>query len=312
MGLNPANFSGYEVEVLQRASKVMGWSAEMITWECVPSYDTLLPLLQQGTCDIAMAGMVASSALLKENVTFSWPINRSALKIVIKPRQANYGYFSFFKPFDWLVWLMFVVTGIGAGFLAWGLEWYQLKRGPTAQLAPEYMVDSYDSSVKSTYVWNLVGLPLSVGYIDAKTSAGFAVYLGWGILWMVLIIYYFASIAANMTANLIQSNIQTVTDLQGRKVATWTGYVPSLVAYGINAVGLQWDDKETEMALFEAVRSGDFDALVVDDILATYYAVPDCQLAVLDGQFGIYDMSIALRPGIQESNFRENSQRCPS
>ena len=299
-GLERGAFSGYEVELFNRASKIMGWTPEMIAWECILDYDRTMVLLQQGSCDIVLAGLPLRDTS-GDDVTFSWPINRSALKIVIKPRQANYGYFSFFKPFDWLVWLMFVVTGIGAGFLAWGLEWYQLTRGPTAQLAPEYMVDSYDSSVKSTYVWNLVGLPLSVGYIDAKTSAGFAVYLGWGILWMVLIIYYFASIAANMTANLIQSNIQTVKDLQGRKVATWTGYISTLSDYGVNAVGLPWVDKESEMAMFDAVRSGEYDALVIDGVLASHYAVPDCQLDVLQPQFELYDQSVGFRPGLENS-----------
>ena len=112
-------------------------------------------------------------------------------------------------------------------------------------------------------------------------------------------------VTATMTVQHISSRIQTVQDLKGRRVASWVGDVQTLAEYGIDAVGMPWNTAQDELAMFNMLRSGTVDALVVDSALAMYNVAPDCGLLLLDEAFEYADVAYAFRPGLQDTDVVE-------
>ena len=302
VGLEPGAFWGFEVEVFQRSCDLLEWEPTMLQWQCLSDYVDVINSLETGSCDIGIAELAVATSLLERNITFSLPTFKTALSIVVIPDKKTSGFFSFLRPFDWVVWVMMILTAVVVGLLAWGFDWYELKYGPSAEHAPAYLVSMYDEGAKVNYVGNALAVPLAAAYMTFFTTAAFLIFLGWAFVALILVIYYGAMVTATMTVQHISSRIQTVQELKGHRVASWVGDVETLAEYGIDAVGMPWNTAQDELAMFNMLRSGTVDALVVDSALANYYAAPDCGLLLLDEAFKYADVAYAFRPGLQDTD----------
>ena len=135
MERQPTEYTGIEFLLFKRASEIIGWTSEAINWQCLPTYEELTLSLKEGTCDVGMGRLSASKDMMDSGVTTSWPISKTYLSIVVIPDKKTSGFFSFLRPFDWVVWVMMILTAVVVGLLAWGFDWYELKYGPSAEHA---------------------------------------------------------------------------------------------------------------------------------------------------------------------------------
>ena len=108
---------------------------------------------------------------------------------------------------------------------------------------------------------------------------------------------------ANITAVTLNSRIRGVQDLPGKLVGTWDlagdgpDYMQLLQRYGVAAVGFPWADAADESAMFEALRNGTIDALVLDASTLLHRAANTCDIYVVGDGFDPFDQGIVLPEG---------------
>jgi ABC-type amino acid transport substrate-binding protein len=76
----PAEYSGFEIELFRNVSAKLGWKPEMLEWNCM-DWDTMVQHLKDndGVCDIAVAGLEVSAQNVNDGILFTWPTYRYAL-----------------------------------------------------------------------------------------------------------------------------------------------------------------------------------------------------------------------------------------
>lgn len=308
MDRSPDEYSGYEIELFKKMMPQLGWTKDMLKWRCLTwermMKDLVDPKPGKKRCDIAVAGMEVHPVEINNGISFSWPTYSYGFKIAVPSDfQSASGYFSYMKSFQTVVWIAIVLTAIGVGLLVYAIDWYLITRvhfnnSKTAQ----WKVKKFQDRDVERYFWDSLMQPMSTSDQEAFTFPSNLVVLVYGFMLLVLVTLFTANTTANITATRLQSNIQSVRDLPGKSVASWTGYTSSLKdMYGIEAVGYPWDSQEDEDRLFDLLRNGAVKALVLDNSLLEYRAATDCDIAVVGRIFEQTDSAIAFPKGFNNT-----------
>ncbi|NNE80038.1 MAG: transporter substrate-binding domain-containing protein [Silicimonas sp.] len=227
------------------------------------SFPEMLQAIRNGDADIAAAN-ISITADRETVMDFSQPIFASGLRVMVHAGQERASVFSVLWSKDLLLAVLgAVVLLLGGGMLMWGFE----------RRSQEYFDGDAQEKLFPSFWWAL-NLVVNGGFEERvpRTALGriFATILVISSLFIVSI--FVAHITAAMTVDAIQSSVQGVNDLYGKRVGTTAGSTASTYLDQRDLQHQGFDDLETLLAAFEA---DELDAVVFDAPILSYYVNTD-------------------------------------
>lgn len=278
--LDPIDWSGYEIELFKNVMPLMGWTYDMIEWRCL-DWDEMMNLLVNTTeCDLAPAGMGPWQERIDMGLRFSVATLQSGLSIMVKSSQSDPGRWYFFSAMEASVWIAMVFSGILVGLIVWMFE-----VGMKAL--------DHDTKYLRNPMWDSVGRPVQMRDYRLSSTAANIVGLTWSFTVFILMALYTANLTANLTVTQINNNIQGVSDLPGRAVASWDGYGDDLKQqYGVSVVPYAWDGSADEEKMVNDLVNGLVVAVVLDDSALRSMDASNCETMIVGNQFDVFDQTV--------------------
>ncbi|PRW59426.1 glutamate receptor [Chlorella sorokiniana] len=289
----PLNYTGYQVEVFKAIMPALGWTKPMLNWSCM-AWDNLLEslLVDNGGCDIAVAGMPVDSDLHRAGLTFSWPTVRATSMgylSVIEARQ--FGMWSFFNPFTWQLWVAMWATAACVGLVVWATDLYSgwtskclaAAIGPQPEPAPRMLTSEQwrsEQPIAEQYAYASLGRFMRICVWKTRTDPARIVVFCYAFLQLTLALLYVANTTANVTAFTLKTAASDLSKL--RSVGTWEalrGQVPEAGQAEIRYY--PWNSIDDEAAMLNALKSGEVQALWMPETFLDYVAASDCSVAVV-------------------------------
>ncbi|UYV37876.1 transporter substrate-binding domain-containing protein [Rhodobacteraceae bacterium D3-12] len=249
-------FTGFSIELMQAIATEMG---RTVTFQKFDRFSDMFAALGSGDVDGAIAN-ISITASREAIMDFTHPIFDAGLQIMV-PRDSG-GPNIFSALFTWdlaLAILAAVALLFGGGLLMW---WFERNRQPYFDRpAREALFPSF---------WWALNLVVNGGFEErvpqSRPGRFFAVVLVISSLFIVSI--FVARITAAMTVEAITGNIQSMSDLDGRRIGSTTGSTASayLETRGLGHVG--YDDLAPMLRDFEA---GKLEAVVFDGPILAWY-----------------------------------------
>ncbi|KAL4431059.1 hypothetical protein ABPG75_006315 [Micractinium tetrahymenae] len=301
----PSSYGGYEIALFQLVQEQLGWPDAQLNWTCMEWYEMLDHLeAGDGACDLAVAGVDISRINLEKGITFTYPTLSGGYRILVATEDTGtVNYWIFMNAFEWQLWLAILLTGIGIGLILWGVERWANVRPPPPGEPPFPKLQPL--------VFGALGRPMQMFDVEPRNFAGRFILLIFAFMMLVLTAVYTGSTAANLTASQLQSSIRSVEDLPGKRVGTWDDpeYTSDLSKRGITVLGYPWNTDEDLQNMFDAVRQGDIQALVLDSYVLEYSASSQCDLMLVGGTWDDYDQAVAFPSNFDDSPFLKEYNR---
>ncbi|MEZ5714796.1 MAG: transporter substrate-binding domain-containing protein [Paracoccaceae bacterium] len=254
-------FHGFSIELMQEIAEKMG---RPVTFRRVEQFPELFTALESGQVDGAIAN-ISITAQRETEMDFSHPIFEGGLQIMVPLDQGIGGSLlgTLFAP-DLLIALLAAVALLfGGGMLMWLFE---------RRHQPYF--DRPARQVMFPAFWWALNLVVNGGFEERvpQTRAGrlFAVLLVVSSLFIVSV--FVARITAAMTVEAISGNIESLSDLDGRRVASTSGSTASAF---LDARGIAHRQYKTLPALLADFESGSLDAVVFDGPILAWYVRHD-------------------------------------
>ncbi len=236
-----------------------------IIFEPQQAFGDMFTKVKNGTVDGAIANISITTERERE-MDFSQPIFGSGIKIMI-PNEGS-GSSIFAALFTWDIAVV-ILSGLALLFFGGMLMWLFERR------AQPYFDKPAREAMFPSFWWAL-NLVVNGGFEERvpRSPLGriFAVMLVVSSLFIVSI--FVASITAAMTVNALSSNVQSLRDLENRRVATVTG---STSAAFLEANGLVFADFASPAEMFNAFELGIANAVVFDGPILAYYQQTEAQ-----------------------------------
>lgn len=252
---------GFSIELTRALAAELG---REVRFEMHESFPAMLAAVTDGRVDGAVANISITSAR-EEVMDFTQPIFQSGLQIML-PFKDDPGGLIFRALFRWQVAAMIGIAFaalLGGGMLMWLFE--RKRQAYFAKPAGEAMFPAF---------WWALNLVVNGGFEERQPQSWpgriFAVMLVVSSLFVVS--FFVANITALITVQAISETVQSVADLEGRRVATTQGSTASAYLDERNIDHLRLPDLDAVLAAFE---SGEADAVFFDaPILAWYVRGP--------------------------------------
>ncbi|MBV1868008.1 MAG: transporter substrate-binding domain-containing protein [Marinosulfonomonas sp.] len=250
--------TGFSIELWRKLADDIG---REYTIERVDSFSEMLDRVRNGQVDAAVAN-ISITAIRETEMDFSQPIFESGLQIMVQQNEsAGFSVFRaiFSRDVMAAIALAFALL-FGAGMLMWRFE----------RKSQEYFDLSTKQAMFPSFWWAL-NLMLNGGFEERvpRTALGrlFGVILVISSLFFVSI--FVAKITSVLTVEAIQGNVNQISDLYGKKVATITDSTSSkfLDNRDIRYVGFESLDE-----LLVEFEAGSVAAVVFDAPILAYYA----------------------------------------
>lgn len=253
--------SGFTIDVLEGIAKRVGWKLNYLDF---PTVSEQLKAVAEGRADAAAAAVSITSARTQQ-FDFSQPILDGGLQILVpitarepsSPGLAEFVKLLFSKAV--LVWLVaaLVITLIPAHIL-WLLE----RRHDDSMVSKSYFPGIFES-----FRWSL-GALAGVADDSPRQSAARAITVVWGFVCIIFIAYYTATLTANITVGKFDAQINSPSDLIGKKVCTVanTTSASALKGFGVAFEGVPSIDD-----CYKGLQSAKFEAAVYDAPVLAYY-----------------------------------------
>ncbi len=248
--------TGFSVELWRALAADMGRET---SFQRAEHFGDMLGLVERGEADAAIAN-ISITAARETDFDFSQPIFESGLQIMVHGDAASPSIWSalFSKDILLAIALSFGVLFAG-GMLMWRFE-----RGHDGYF------DQPAKKVAFPAFWWALNLVVNGGFEERVPRSLFGRLFG--VLLVVSSLFVVSLVVAKITATLtvaeIQSSVNSVNDLYGKKVGTTRGSTAStyLDNRGVNHRG--YDDLA---GLLEAFESGALEAVVFDAPILAYY-----------------------------------------
>ncbi len=248
--------TGFSIELWRALAADMGRETR---FQRVEQFGDMLGLVARGEADAAIANISITSAR-EADFDFSQPIFESGLQIMVHGDAANPSIWSALFSRDIL---LAIALSFGVLF-AGGMLMWRFERGQDGYF------DHPAKKAAFPAFWWALDLVVNGGFEERVPRSVFgrlfAVLLVVSSLFVVSLVV--AKITATLTVAEIQSSVNSVNDLYGKKVGTTRGSTASayLDGRGVNHRG--YDDLAD---LLEGFESGRLDAVVFDAPILAYY-----------------------------------------
>ena len=250
--------TGFSLDLWAEIASALNYTYEI---ERVDNFSSMFNALEEGRADIAAAN-ISITADREAMFDFSQPIFAAGLRIMIPADQSGGSIWAAIWNRDFMIAAMAAFALLlGGGLLMWWLE----RDG-----GQEYFQGTAREKAFPSFWWAL-NLVVNGGFEERvpRSALGrlFATILVLSSLFIVSI--FVANITAAMTVNAIQSSIQSVNDLYGKRVGTTAGSTASAFLDGRDIRHQGFASFDDVLTAFE---NGQIDAVVFDAPLLAYYA----------------------------------------
>ena len=248
--------TGFSVDLWNALAAEIGAETEFVRTE---SFGDMLTLVQNGQVDAAIAN-ISITASREEVLDFSQPMFASGLQIMVPRDSGQASLFNAIWSRDLLLAVLLAVGLLfGGGLLMWRFERH----------AQPYFQGTAREAAFPAFWWAL-NLVVNGGFEERmpRTPAGrvFGVMLVFASLFLVSV--FVAKITAVMTVDAIRSNIEGVSDLYGKRVATIQNSTADSFLTNNSFAPIRYNDLQS---LIDAFETGAADAVVFDAPILAYY-----------------------------------------
>ncbi|MBU2992456.1 transporter substrate-binding domain-containing protein [Octadecabacter sp. 1_MG-2023] len=249
--------TGFSIELTKAIADQLG---REVSFEFYDSFSGMLTSVQDGNHDAAVANIsiTADRELLMD---FSHPIFEGGIGVLLREDDTGGSFLSALFTRD----ILFVVLGalgllFGSGVVMWLLE----------RRAQPYFDRKGGDALFHSFWWSL-NLVVNGGFEErvpqTRPGRAFAVVLVVSSLFIVSI--FVATITSTMTIDALHDNVESINDLEGRRVATIEG---STSADFLNARDLPYVGYGSPEEMFKQLESDNLDAIVFDAPILSYYS----------------------------------------
>lgn len=248
---------GMWVDIWEELARRLNYDYEYIYCH---SFERCIKDLQNGKLDVTLSGTTVSLAR-ERLMDYSHPIQKGGQMILVRTSESMWWRVIDIIMSKSLLYVLLIFLGILllSAHVIW---WIERKVNPVFPRA-------YLRGILEGVWWTVVTLT-TVGYGDKipKKVAGKIFAIFWMIAGYFVLAYFTASISAVLTLTYLNSDIQGLHDLKGKKVATAKGqYEIFLRPFNMDLVSFETIDD-----CYSALEQGEVDAVIFDDLALKYYA----------------------------------------
>ncbi len=252
--------TGFSIDLLQALAAQLGWEAHV---SAVPSFGKMLESVDGGGVDLAV-GNISITAERENQFDFSHPVFDAGLQILIPQEGTGGGVLSALFTWEMAAWILgavFVIFVIAN--LMW---WFERRRAP-------YFQRSYREGLWPSF-WYTMHVMISGGFEEHVPRSLPARVLGIALVVgsLFLVSAFVAKITSTMTVNELRADIESYTDLYGKKVGTTAN---STAAAFLQLKGIRYQAYDNIDDLFDGLKRGKLDAVVHDAPILRYYAADE-------------------------------------
>ena len=245
--------TGFSIELWDEIANRIGFDYGLVTMETVQEQ---LASVRQGDVDVAMAG-ISISAEREEYLDFSHPYFITGLQIMVLTEAAAVGnlrtvFEAIFSPTVVRIIILFFALILLVAHVIWLVD-----RHRNADFPANYVIGIWEA------IWWASVTVTTVGYGDKtpKTSLGRVIGLAWMFAGLFLIANFTATITAELAIRRLESQIDTVHDLDESTVATVAG---SAAAAYLRGHDIDIVERMSIDEAFTLLLDGEVDAIVYD------------------------------------------------
>jgi polar amino acid transport system substrate-binding protein len=279
--------SGFSIDLWKAIAADLGIQYE---WVQAGTVNELMADLQSGKIDAAIAG-ISMTPEREALVDFTYPYFEAGLQIMV-PENPDAGNVNL--PNVFFSSIVFKMLGVGLVLLFFmaNLIWLMEKRSNPG------MPKSYAAGLWDGLWWGL-NMLLKQDYMDQGAPSGFLKRLfvmSWMVVGIVLIAEFTAAITASQTVSQLRPTIESLSDLQGRRVLTVAG---STADDFLATQDVRHATVETIDEAYPALLSDETDAIVFDAPVLLFYSQNQGYglVKVVGPTFQAEDYGIALPTG---------------
>jgi polar amino acid transport system substrate-binding protein len=253
--------AGFSIDLMNAAAQELGQLVRYVRYD---SFGGMLDAVQSGEADAAIAN-ITITAERERLMDFTQPIFDGGVQVMLHNDGGlggGLGAVIFTQEVGFLVVGALLVL-FGAGMLMWVFE---RRHQPYFDLTPK-------AAVFPAFWWAL-NLVVNGGFEErmprSRPGRFFGVFLVIGSLFFVSI--FVAQITAALTINAIQDNIDSVSDLEGRRIGSIEGSTTSAFLQDRGLAHIAYGGLQELLAAFE---EKDIEAVVFDGPILAYYVQTD-------------------------------------
>jgi len=276
--------SGFSIDLMTELASNLG---REVRFTYVDNFADMLDAVEAGTVDGAIAN-ISITADREEVVDFSQPIFESGLQIMVSGSATEASIWNAIFRWD----LLFAVLAAFGVLFVLGMLMWLAERGKEPyfnRTAREALFPSF---------WWALHLVVNGGFEERVPRTVFGRLLGMIMVISSLFIVsiFVANITASLTVEAITGSIQTVDDLNGRKVATTTGSTSSTL---LSDRGVAHRTLGSYAELIRSFEDGELDAVVFDGPILAHYVATEARVEarLIDRVFRPENYGIALSQG---------------
>ena len=252
--------SGFSIDLMQEIALRLG---RRVGFAPQDRFGDMLDAVQRGAVDGAIAN-ISITAAREAEMDFSQPIFASGLQILLPKEDSTFGRLLGVLNGDILM-LGLLALGFlfGGGMLMWVFE-----RG-----RQPYFDRPLGDAMFPSFWWAL-NLVVNGGFEErmpmSRFGRVFAVFLVVSSLFIVSV--FVATITAAVTVDALQESVDSLNDLESRRVATVSG---STSAEFLGSRDIAFDGYDNPSQMLDAFADGRADAVVFDGPILAYYVMQD-------------------------------------
>ena len=252
-------YAGFSIDLWKAIAQHNNWQTEFV-WHA--TVKELLSAVQQGQADVGIAG-ISMTPEREAQLDFSHPMFNAGLQIIV-PAQSELSWRRYlgvlFNPDLLRIILALLILIIAAGHIIWLLE-----RGKNQDFQHGYVRGVWEG------IWWAAVTVATVGYGDRtpKGTLGRLFTIGWMFTGIILVANFTASVTSNLTLQEIRGDINSISDLPGKRVATVEG---STASSYLDIQGVLHRNVKTIEDAYALIETQQLDAIVYDSPVLRYYA----------------------------------------
>jgi ABC-type branched-subunit amino acid transport system substrate-binding protein/ABC-type amino acid transport substrate-binding protein len=294
-------FIGVAIQLMQKITSQIGLGVNFTLW--TKSWNELVKQVgnESSEWDIA-AGSVTITSLRSQHAIFSSSIYDSGLRILtLRPPVAVKGYFEFFKPFSWLVWLLIIMTLLSAAIVMLYMDPEAVNTGllrayPDAGKWNRRLHKWADAVYFSCCVFFAVHRVDNINHLFSR------IYIAVLCFWVLIMVSaYTANMAAFLTHRHGSQSIYDYKDLPNVPVGCRSG--TSNWDYVNNELSLKnvIDVKDGHHAV-QLLKGGVIKAYIADTPHVLGLAATDCDVVVVGSQEQHQKYAFPMKPSLSYHN----------
>lgn len=276
--------SGFSLELMHLIAEKLG---REVSFEFYDSFPEMLSALEEGLHDGAIAN-ISITADREKTFDFTQPIFEGGIGVLLLSDSGRNPILSAVLTRDFMIAVVAALALLfGSGMLMWAFE---------RRVQPYFDRSARDAMFPA--FWWALNLVVNGGFEErlpvSRFGRFFAVVLVVASLFIVSI--FVATITAALTVEALQDTVDSINDLEGRRVATITA---STSAAFLNDRDLNYIGFASPADIFAALEAGRVDAVVFDAPILSFYtnATTDPETRLLPRIYRPENYGIALPPG---------------